>query len=423
MGIKFYEFKKLLSAKVLIILMGVFIAYNFMVIRGNSDIGKEIKIANNVIKEVGSNFDSNAKLRLSILENQKMDKLNLEISKILGREFKDINELLESEEYSRQVYSKEGFTTAEEDLILENIVVNSYKNSEWLIDGYEGIDVMEIAKGRIEAYSLSGKAKKIVLRNYEKLGKRLEEIKESGQHKDLFLTGKIYKLHNFLFKDIFVKCILEIVIVVILAVSFLINYERDKNTMGVIFTSKRGRGLIKDKLIVSIVGAISISIIILGATLLIYFMTFDYSNVLGASISSAFNWDLGVPHIAWYDFSFISYLWIASIVVIIVSVLVCGITFIICNAVKSSYKTFFIFFILVGLMFMMAELFSGSSAMAIYSHYNIATLALNPHMWFMGEEVLIGGQYYMHSTLIINIIIVTILSIISVKRFRKENIA
>ena len=152
------------------------------------------------------------------------------------------------------MYSNNGFTKVEEDLIFENIVINSYKNSEWLIDGYEDIDVMKIAKGRIKAYGLSGEAEKIVLRNYEKLGKRFEEIKESGQHKDLFLTSKVYKLHNFLFKDIFVKCILEIVIVVILAVSFLINYERDKNTMGVIFTSKRGRGLIKDKLIVSIVG-------------------------------------------------------------------------------------------------------------------------------------------------------------------------
>lgn len=421
MDIRIWEIKKLLSAKILLGLMGVFIVYNFFAVSENFEIKNDLKIINGMIDEVGTSFDEETYQKILAMEKEKMQELNQKLKNIFGKEYASISELFESKEYDEKLYSGESFTEDENLLIREVAILNMYSHADTLIECYEKMDFNKVAKGVVNMYGLSGDAEKTIMDNYSKVEERFNEVKANGDHKDIFFMGETYKLHQFLFRDIFKNCIIEIAILVSLAVAYLVSYERDRRCMGIVLATKRGRNLIKDKLLVGILASIVIAITMLSSTLIFYFINYDYSGVWNSSISSAFNVDVS-QYITWYDFSFKEYLIAAILVVIIISILIGMMTFVVCNVVKSSYKTFALNFLIYGLSFMTPDLFSQSSSMFIYANYNLPTLILNPHMWFVGSSRILSGEYYLEMTLIGTGILLTSLLLIVMQRFKKENI-
>ena len=184
---------------------------------------------------------------------------------------------------------------------------------------------------------------------------------------------------------------------------------------------EKGRNLIKDKAIVGLSYSILAAIIILGITLIVYFSVFDYSKIWNVPISSALNWEVG-PHISWYNFTVLQNLLLSIGVVLIISLISGGISLSLCLFLKSSYKAFFAFFILFGGLFMLPGLFSMSSKLVIWSYFNIFVLTLNPQKWFAEAGALLTSKYYIEGTLISNGVIVTIISLILIKRFKKVDI-
>lgn len=166
--------------------------------------------------------------------------------------------------------------------------------------------------------------------------------------------------------------------------------------------------------------SILVAIIILVITLIVYFSVFDYSKIWNVPISSALNWEVG-PHISWYNLTVLQNLLLSIGVVLIISLISGGISLSLCLFLKSSYKAFCLF-ILFGGLFMLPGLFSMSSKLVIWSYFNIFVLTLNPQKWFAEAGALLTSKYYIEGTLISNGIIVTIISLILIKRFKKVDI-
>lgn len=212
-------------------------------------------------------------------------------------------------------------------------------------------------------------------------------------------------------------------ILVVLVVSLLANYEQDHKTLSLVSTTYRGRNLLKDKLIVTIISAILISMVILSSSLFLYFIVFDYGEFLNVPISSAFNLEIGVvPYICWYNLSFIRYLMLSIGVVFILSVMFACLAFIISCLLKNSYKTFFAFFIVFGAVFMLPTFINKSSPAIIWSNYNLFMMVLNPHVWFMEAGPFMTSKYYEITTILTNGIILVLLTILAINRFKKEAI-
>ena len=87
-------------------------------------------------------------------------------------------------------------------------------------------------------------------------------------------------MHSLLFKKIIKYVLFEVTIITVLITSFLVNYERDNRNNLLVESTKRGRKNSVDKLFTSIIGALITSFIIIGITLLIYFMFFNYGGTL-----------------------------------------------------------------------------------------------------------------------------------------------
>src|SRR5690606_19059189 len=151
---------------------------------------------------------------------------------------------------------------------------------------------------KVKKYALNGTAANILRKEYKKFAERFEEMVENEEHKQWFFAGKVYFMHSFLFKTIFLHIIIESLLLVILATALIMNYEFESRTHLVTYATRRGRKLVKDKLAASLMIAAILTAIVLAVTLVTYFTIFDYSHMWKTSISSAFNWEYNIPNIA-----------------------------------------------------------------------------------------------------------------------------
>ncbi|BDU91682.1 hypothetical protein N2W50_001383 [Clostridium perfringens] len=422
MSIKKGEWEKLFRNPVLIVLAGIFLIYNFILIKDNSYIKEGLEETNKLISQVGYKVDENMLKKLENMYDEKMKDLNELTERKLHKTFESMNEFLANKDFHNWTYEEKVFSKEDIDLINQLSAINLYKNiTPEFIHRIESLDSEKMAESNINKYGFKGEAANLVRKNYEDLGKRLQELKGNGEHKNLFFFGENYRTQNLLYKKVIGACLIEIMILVVLGVVFLINYERENKTLGLVSATKRGRNLIKDKAIVGLMYSILVAIIILGITLIVYFSVFDYSKIWNVPISSALNWEVG-PHISWYNLTVLQNLLLSIGVVLITSLISGGISLSLCLFLKSSYKAFFAFFILFGGLFMLPGLFSMSSKLVIWSYFNIFVLSLNPQKWFAEAGALLTSKYYIEGTLISNGIIVTIISLILIKRFKKVDI-
>lgn len=176
------------------------------------------------------------------------------------------------------------------ELIWELGIVEAYLHKINEIDDfYSSIHIMDIAESEIMKYRLEGAAADTVRKQYKAFNERFHQLINNREHKNLFFIGTVYRMHSLLFKTLFRTIIFEIVILVVLITAYLINYEFDNNTETIVYSTRRGRNIILDKLHVTLVLNVLVATIILVVTLGLYFITFDYSGLWNVPISSYFN--------------------------------------------------------------------------------------------------------------------------------------
>ncbi|MDZ4993420.1 ABC transporter permease subunit [Clostridium perfringens] len=422
MGIKRGEWEKLFRNPIFIVLIGIFLIYNVLLIYNNSNIKDDLERTNELISEFGYKVDEDMLKGLENKYEEKMEQLNEMTERKFHKTFSTMDEFLISEDYKKGIYTERLFSEDDKELISELSIINLYKNvTPDSISKFENLNASDIAERTISMYGLKDEAADLVRKNYEELGERLQELKGNGEHKNLYFFGEDYETQELLYKKVIGACLIEIMILVVLGMSFLVNYERENKTLGLVSTTKRGRKFILDKLFVGLMYSILVTAIILGVTLIIYFTVFDYSKVWNVPISSALNCE-GGPHISWHNLTVLQNLIISIGVVFIIALISGGISFCLGLFLKSSYKAFFTFFVLFGALFMMTALFSVSSPLVIWSNYNIFVLALNPQRWFAEAGAFMTSKHYVTSTLLSNGAIVTIFSLLLIRRFKKADI-
>lgn len=423
MDVKRGEFEKLYRNPIFIILIGVFLIYNLMIMYNNLDIREPLKLTNELIRDVGYKIDDSMLKKLTYKYELELEELNEMTTRKFNKTYTSINDFLESDEFKKNIYANNAFSNEDKEIINSLSLLNMYKNEIPIaISEIEGIDYGELANKGISMYGLTGDAANFIENSYKNFEKRFEELIANGEHKNLYFQGLNYKTHSLLFGNIMKACIMEIMIIVVLGMVFLVNYERENKTLGLVVASKRGRRIIKDKLQVGLVFSILVTTIVLGITLITYFNIFDYSEVWNVPISSAFNAEESGPFLSWYNLNVKEYLMISIGIVFTLGLLSAGLAFVVGSLLKSSYKSFFVFFILFGALFMLTGIFKNDSILKVFSNFNMFVLSLNPKWWLMEGGPLIGSKHYVDITLISNSFIIGILSLLSIRLFKKESI-
>lgn len=421
MGIKVHEFKKVTTSTVIIGMILLFIAFNLFLVLDHHYIRNELTVLNKLVDQLGYEINDEVLENFQDFYGDGLKKMNEITYDKTSKTYRDVGTFLEEIQNSYDLYRV--YTDEDLDHIHQIRIVEIYLDLIKEMDHqYASFDMLEYAEGQISLYGLKGSAAETARSNYQKLGERLNQLLDNGEHKNMFFIGQIYGMHSLLFKDIFRVVIFEIMILVVLITAYIMNYEFENKTPLVVYSTRRGRNLLWDKLTVSIGSGIIATTLILGITLIVYFSVFNYKGLWNVPISNYFNWENVFPFISWWELSFIQYLISSIILTYICGILFTIVTFILSIFMKNSYISFFAFGILFGLILLIPDIMPRSNNLIFLSGFTPFHLVLNPQIWFTGTGTFTIFKYY--EIIIVGAwgLLLFIAGKLSAKRFIKEDI-
>lgn len=414
MDIKKSEFKKIITSPVIIFLFVIFNLFNLFIIYENLDLRNDFKVTHDIGKRYGYKIDDNMVKNFKKYYHDEIKKMNEITQKQTGKRYNNAIQLANDLKTGVYLYSKENIEFFNK-VNMEEYYYESMKNVD---NEYSTMNVMNIAKMEIRKYKLEGKAAETVRKEYRDFNKRFKKIVKNEEYKNIFFIGK----HSLLFNTVFKSFIYEIMILSVLIMGYLINYEFDNNTQLLAYSTRRGRKLMWDKLQVAIFTNLILSTAIIGVGLLAYFIAFDYSGLWHVPISNYFNREEGFTSMCWYNLSFIEYVLLSIVIIYMCNLLFNGMAFFISMYVRNSYIVFFIFAITFGIFILGIECIHFNSNMIFVLGFNPFMLVLNTRAWLMEAGAFFTFKYYEVVTIGTWGSIIIILSDLSFKRFRRREI-
>lgn len=409
--ITFLELQKIFRSPVIVLLLLVFVGFNTFTIFSNAYWKDELKVLNQIVETYGLFFNEES---LKELEQDMVKKVTT-----IDPQAESIEDFLNQLTYEKyDVYEASDQKTIDE----LSILYMYHHQASMLDERYEGLDIKALGEEDIETYSLSGIAEELTLHQYKKLEKRFEEIVDQEEYKTWFFSGKAYRMHSQLFRELMSIIAIEGTILVVLMSAFIACYERENRADLVTYSTKTGRRLMYKKWSASLLGTLIVSSLLFIVTLAIYFTVFDYSQVWNSRVSSGLNWEYNLPYVTWYDLTITQYLALAIIIITSVWLLISALSFGISVFIQNSYLATIFVYLLIVAMFVIPSLFTFSPLLLLLGHYNLTLLILNPHMYFNGLSGLTGHQHHEFITLIIWLVISIMLVRISLKRFTRKDL-
>lgn len=419
MEIRIFELKKVITSPIIIALLVLFIAFNSFIIFDNSYFKDELRVLNKIVDRFGYKIDDEMLAEFKEYYDSELKRLNKITEEKVSKNYSSISEF-----YKDDFYDIENIYTEDEvELIRELGIVEAYLYKiEEIDDVYLNIDIMEIAEDEITKYRLSGHAANTVRKQYRDFNERFRQLINNREHKNLFFIGTAYRMHSLLFKTLFRTIIFEIIILVVLITAYLVNYEFDNNTENVVYSTRRGRNIILDKLYVALVSSVLAATIILAVSFGLYFITFHYSGIWNVPISSYFNAERNFVYMSWWNMSFIQYLLFSIGLVYLITLILNGIAFIIARSIKNTYFVFFVFALIFGLFLIIPNWLPRNRNLIFIGAFTPFFLIINPHVWFMESGAFTTFKYHELSTVGIWSLMLLVIGTLSIKKFKKQDI-
>lgn len=177
-----------------------------------------------------------------------------------------------------------------------------------------------------------------------------------------------------------------------------------------------------DKLVVSLYASAVVTSVILGSTLLVCFLTFDFSGLWDVPINSAFMSEANIFYLSWWDLSVVQYLICVIALIYICQLLFVTLIFILSSIIRNSYIVFILFAIIFGIGMLLPGYIPANSNLSLAAAFTPFTLIYAPFVWFMGTGLYTVFEFYEVVTAGIWILILAILSFFCLQRFYRQNI-
>ncbi|MBW8350873.1 hypothetical protein K0H71_15675 [Bacillus sp. IITD106] len=420
MRIILLECKKALTSPIILTLLLLFSAWNVFIVYDSSDFKEELGVVNQIAKKYGTEITEKSLGKLDKDMQPELSHLNSITEEKSGKTFEHASDFFAQLNYENQ----DQFTSKElqsfYELYLKEMYVGMAKSFEHT---YADFDIKKIGEKEINGYRLSGAAAEMLRNEYAKFDSRFEELKKNREYMHWFFAGKPYAMHSLLFRTLFISILIEAMILIVLSTALITNFEFENRTQLVAYTTRRGRKLMVDKFMASLISTSIITTFLLIVTLAAFFIVFDYSYLWKTAINSGFNWDYNFPYVSWWDFSFLTYLILAIIVSYICMLLFSIFTFSLSVMLKNSYFTFILFAVIFIALFMLPAFIPGSLKLKLFAGFNLSSLVLNPHQWWMGTSGLTMFKYFEVSTIVAWTAIFAVGCYMSLKKFAKLDIS
>ncbi|MBO8178500.1 MAG: hypothetical protein H0Z31_13775 [Bacillus sp. (in: Bacteria)] len=416
-----YEFTKVRTSPILVSLLVIFLSFNVFIIYQHSHIREELAVLTKLVDRFGHEMNGEKADRFKEYYFEQLDDFQQFTKVYFSKEYHTVQEFLE--DFHHGAFEETKVDEEQLQWIEEIALVESYYYYLNDLDTYyKNFDVMNIAKFQISRYGLSGQAERFVNKQYAQLKERFTELVETNEYNHLFFIGSFYKMHTLLFRTLFRAVLFESIILAVLLTGYLVNFEFENKTHLLTYSSKRGRRLSVDKWIVSLTASSITTVLVLGGTFIAYFSIFDYSGLWKVPISSGFNWEYDYPYISWWNLPFVLYLTLASILLLLSVLIFSTMTYVIAMWIRHSYFVFFLFWVLFGAGLLLPSVMAKNSIAIIIVHFTPFILILNPFLWFMESGAFTTFKYYELVTVVVWSILLLIVALYSVRRFKQQDV-
>jgi hypothetical protein len=419
MDIKMYEFKKVWSSPIIISLLCIFVFFNLFIIYDNSSIKANLNILSSIVDKYGYKINNKTLKSFKNVRDKELKKLNKITYSKTSKIYMSADELFSHGDAYSNVYTKEDM-----EFFVGSAIKEGYYLTASRIDSiYKEIEPIKIGEAEIEKYRLAGEAADTVRKEYKQFNKRFKELIKNGENKNLFFMGKNYQMHSLLFGTLFRCFIFEIIILSVLSTSYLMNYEFDNNTELLVYSTKKGRELIKDKFLAAMLSNLLITTIVISSGLLTYFSTFNYNGLWQVPISNYFMTEIRLPYMSKWNMNFIEYLALGITFIYILIWIFTEISFFISRYIKNSYIVFFTFVIVFSAALVIPKFIPKNTNAVFIGVFTPVLLSMNSSYWFMESGAFTTFKNYELITVMLWMILTAALSILAVKTFRKSDIS
>jgi len=421
--IKRLEFKKIISSPIILGLFVLFLLFNCFLIYQQSSIRNDMKSLQPILQETGTLMDKEGREKLKTSYEEDLNSWNQLSQSKTGDTYQNAADFYKPEIYysliESNIYSEKELQDIN-NLAIKETYQNSIKDIE---TKYSTLNVMENAEEGIRLFGLEGAAAEKVREQYTVLKPRVEELIQNKEHLHLFFHGKMFGTHSFLFKTLFGFVIFQAMILIVLFTTFIVNYEFEQKTFLVAYSTKRGRKVVWDKLFVSLFTSILMTVVLLAATLLGYFIVFDYSGLWTVPISTGFLIEMNeIPFISWWNFTFLEYLLLTCVLVVVCQIIFVLLTFCTSMWIRNSYIVFVIFGVFFSAGLLLPSIIPKNSTMLLYTHFSPFTLAMNVKKWWMESGVFKAFKYYEIITVSGWLVALLLTAWFFINRFSRENL-
>lgn len=292
---------------------------------------------------------------------------------------------------------------------------------------YDSLDMQSVKDFKEIMFNFhpTGSYKQFIDENYDKLQKRVEEIKNCGDDAVGFYPGDIFKIHKRLY-NLLMIIIIEMLIMMCFSVLYLMDYERINRTEDLAFSSKIGR---KDMLIKWFAGmtvGLLYCIILLTSGLFVFLSLVPMKGLWNVPISSY----MVMESSGLWEYPFITFVRLTTLQHLVISVFTAFFMAFIFGAISggiqlfvhSSYIT--MISIAAGFIGLLALPFAASSANWIKT-----ALCLNPASmwkactrWFIEYDLCVSFAWSEFVIIRLWAIIATVLFSFGIMYFKKVNL-
>ena len=231
--------------------------------------------------------------------------------------------------------------------------------------------------------------------------------------------------HSLLFGTVLPAVIAEGCILAMLLSLLNVGYENIRNTEYIVYSSKTGRKIIREKLAASLISVFALFLGLLLLTLSLFFARFDFSAVWNDYVSSAYNNAVQAysrPFISWGSYTVAQYLtvFIGAAFTLVVCFTIMG--FALGCFIRNLYGSCMAAVSICGLMFFTELLLPIGSTLRGLLNMSPVGLWLNAGHWFTDGEADIIHAHFETIGLAGSLIIFSMLCIIGATRFRRREL-
>ena len=122
-----------------------------------------------------------------------------------------------------------------------------------------------------------------IVRNYDRLQKRVEQIRKTGEGTYDFYPGSWYKLHSTLYGKLWKKLILQTAVLMILSMLYLMDYERIYKTQDLVLATTTGKKMMEKKMLAGTLCGLFYAGLLTVFTLLVFFGSGSVSEPVACS--------------------------------------------------------------------------------------------------------------------------------------------